>query len=180
MKTEKQLKIRRLVVTDLPRIQKLICMTIDKCYKGRLFDYVVAYLKRFHSRENILAVAEKGYTVVVERDGKIVATGSLIEGVILRVYVDPNCQKQGIGKLIMKVLEKRALQEGYDEVILRATEISWQYYQLMGYTIVEKNYVAVEKDARLEYYKMEKRLGERAVPALNKGYELKEDRWIII
>jgi len=180
MKTEKQLKIRKLVVTDLPKIQKLICRTIDKCYKGRLFDYVVTYLKRFHSQENILAVAEKGYTAIVEMDGEIVATGSLIEGVILRVYVNPDCQKQGIGKLIMKELERRALQEGYDEVILRATDISWQYYHLMGYTIVEKNYVAVEKSARLEYYKMIKRLGERAVPALNKGYELKEDKWIII
>ncbi len=180
MKTEKQLKIRRLVVTDLPGIQKLICRTIDKCYKGRLFDYVVAYMKRFHRQENILAVAEKGYTVVVERDGKIVGTGSLIDGVILRVYVEPHCQKQGIGKLIMKELEKRALQEGYDEVVLRATDVSWQYYQLLGYTIVEKNYVAVEKDARLDYYKMLKGLGERAVPALNKGYELKEDKWIII
>ncbi len=80
----------------------------------------------------------------------------------------------------MRELERRALQEGYDEVILRATDISWQYYQLLGYTIVEKNYVGVEKDSRLDYYKMLKGLGERAVPALNKGYELKEDKWIII
>lgn len=180
MKAEEQLKIRRLVVTDLRRIQKLIYRTIDKCYKGRLFDYIIAYLKRFHSEENILGVAEKGYTVIVERDGDIVGTGSLIEGVVLRVYVEPNCQKQGIGKLIMKELERRALQEGYDEVILRATDVSWQYYLLLGYTIVEKNYVTVEKDARLEYYKMEKRLGERSLTALNKSYNLKEDRWIII
>lgn len=171
-----KIKIRELKSSDLKKVEELISKTIDICYRPVMSEEVIRYLRGFHKTENILRIAEQGCTVVAEKNTKIVGTGSVVDGVVLRVYIDPDFQKQGIGRMIMRELENKAIREGVEEVVLRSTEVSWSFYVLLGYSILEKNYVEVENGSHLEYYVMEKRLGERGVLSLNRRF-LKEMIW---
>lgn len=171
-----EIRIRDFSLSDLKRVEELINKTVDVCYRPVMREEVIRYLKGFHNTENILKIAEQGCTIVAEKNSKMVGTGSVVDGVVLRVYIDPDFQKQGIGKRIMRELERRSIREGVEEVMLRSTAVSWKFYILLGYSIVEKNYVEVENSCHLEYYVMEKRLGERGVLSLNKRF-FKELIW---
>lgn len=160
METQNQIIIRSFAPSDLKAVKGLIKRTMDKNYKGLFSREVMEYFGQFHGDVNCLQVAIQGYTVVAEQNGCVIGTGSLIDDYILRVYVEPALQKQGIGKLIMAALEKIALARGEKKVKLRATEISENYYQKLGYVIIEKNLESVENGKELVYYLMEKQIGQ--------------------
>jgi GNAT superfamily N-acetyltransferase len=159
METQKEIIIRSFAPSDLKAVKSLIERTMDKNYKGLFSREVMEYFGQFHGDVNCLQVAIQGHTIVAEQNGVVVGTGSLIEDYVLRVYVEPTLQKQGIGKLIMAALEKAAFEKGKKKVKLRATELSKKYYQRMGYVIVEKNLEGVENSKELVYYLMEKQIG---------------------
>ena len=159
METQKEITIRSFAPSDLKAVKGLIERTMDKNYRGLFNREVMEYFGQFHGDVNCLQVAIQGHTIVAEQNGHIIGTGSIIDDYILRVYVEPTLQKQGIGKLIMAALEKSAFEKGKRKVKLRATELSKKYYQKMGYIIVEKNLEGVENGKDLVYYLMEKQIG---------------------
>ncbi len=159
METQKKIIIRSFAPSDLKAVKSLIERTMDKNYKGLFSREVMEYFGQFHGDVNCLQVAIQGHTIVAEQDRQVVGTGSVVDDYILRVYVEPDLQKQGIGKLIMAALEKLAHERGEKKVKLRATQISKDYYRKMGYVIVEKNLEGVENSKELVYYLMEKQIG---------------------
>ena len=159
METQNEIKIRSFAPSDLKAVKELIEKTVDTNYKDFFCREIMEYFGQFHGDVNVLQVAIKGYAVVAEKGDKILGTGSLIDDYILRVYVDPACQKQGVGKMIMAVLEKLASARGKKKVRLRATDISKSYYQKLGYVTIEKNLEGVENGKELVYYLMEKQIG---------------------
>jgi len=159
MDTQNEITIRSFAPSDLKAVKSLIERTMDKNYKGLFSREVMEYFGQFHGDVNCLQVAIQGHTIVAEQNSQVVGTGSIVDGYILRVYVEPTLQKQGIGKLIMATLEKLAKDRGQKLVKLRATQISKEYYRKMGYVIVEKNLEGVENGKDLVYYLMEKQIG---------------------
>jgi GNAT superfamily N-acetyltransferase len=158
METQKEITIRSFAPSDLRAVKGLIERTMDKNYKGLFSREVMEYFGQFHGDVNCLQVAIQGHTLVAEQDGQVVGTGSVVDDYILRVYIEPTLQKQGIGKLIMAALEKLARERGEKKVKLRATQISKDYYRKMGYVILEKNLEGVENGKELVYYLMEKQI----------------------
>jgi N-acetylglutamate synthase-like GNAT family acetyltransferase len=118
----------------------------------------IQYFKEYHCDENILKGAVKGYTIVLEKNNRIIGTGTIIDNHIMRVFVNPSFQKRGIGKLIMLNLEKKAASKGVKAVKLDATLSSKKFYDSLGYTTCEKTFVKVENGKKLNYYKMKKGL----------------------
>jgi len=158
MLSKEQILIREFKLADLESVKELINRTIDACYNGYYCNEVMDYFDMYNWDGNILKVARDGYIVVVEKQGKIVGTGSIIGEVVSRVFVDPACQKQGLGKMIMNKLERQAAANGVKIVRLRALANAKKFYESLGYVTVDKGLVAVDNSRHLEYYQMEKKL----------------------
>lgn len=150
--------IRKFKSSDLDTVRDLVHNTIDVCYPDIYCAEAIKYFKAHHSSENILKAAKEGWAIVLERKEKIVGTGTIVGDHIMRVFVEPEFQGQGLGRLIMQKLETKALSAGIGVVRLDSTLSAKKFYDLLGYETVEKTFVDVENGKRLDYYKMKKRL----------------------
>ncbi len=150
------MKIREFKKTDLVEVKGLIDKTIDICYSNIYCAEAVQFFKDWHHNDKILKDAKEGYTIVSEQDGRIVGTGSVVGNEIVRVFVEPSYQKCGYGKLIMQKLEEKALSKGDNAVKLDASLPSKKFYDLLRYVTLEKTFLQVENDERLDYFKMQK------------------------
>jgi GNAT superfamily N-acetyltransferase len=158
MTPKKQIVVRQFRLADLDSVKELINRTIDVCYNGFYLKEVMNYFDMYNWEGNILKAARDGYIVVVEKQGKIIGTGSVIGDTILRVFVDPGHHKQGLGKMIMNELEKQAEANGIEILRLRALANARKFYESLGYSTVDRGLVEVDNGTHLEYYQMEKKL----------------------
>ncbi len=155
---QNSIKIRRFRKTDLADVRNLIYKTIDICYSDIYCAEAVQFFKDWHHNEKILQNAWEGFTIVLEQNGQIVGTGTIVGDEIMRVFVDPVFQKHGFGKLVMNKLEEKAISLGIKDVKLDASIPSKKFYDLLDYVTVEGTFLGVENNKRLDYYKMEKAL----------------------
>jgi GNAT superfamily N-acetyltransferase len=72
----------------------------------------VKFFKVFHSEEKIMERYHKGKILVVELNGNVIATGTLVGSEIFGVFVHPKFQRHGYGGLLMRKLENRAKEKG--------------------------------------------------------------------
>jgi N-acetylglutamate synthase-like GNAT family acetyltransferase len=118
----------------------------------------VQFFKDFHSATKIADRSKMGTTLVVEEDGELVTTGSLVDGEILAVFVHPRLQHGGRGKAIMKALENEARASGLMEIALSISLPSKRFYESLGYRVVEERSRDVGDGQRLDFWKAVKQL----------------------
>jgi len=90
--------------------------------------------------------------LVIERDGSIVATGALVGNEILGVFVNPEDQGQGYGKMLMRELESRAEAKGFSEVMLSISLPSRNFYEHQGYEALAESSLDVGGGQHLDYW----------------------------
>ncbi|MHC4365239.1 MAG: GNAT family N-acetyltransferase [Planctomycetota bacterium] len=150
--------IRKFESSDLDDVKSLIYRTIDVRYRPVYNEESVNFFKEWHGDEKISKGAEEGYAVVLEKDGQIVGTGTLLNNEIVRVFVEPKFQGRGFGRLIMRTLEEKGFSGGTSTVKLDASLPAKKFYDSLGYVTLEETFLEVENGKRLDYYKMEKSL----------------------
>jgi ribosomal protein S18 acetylase RimI-like enzyme len=151
-------KTRKFKLSDLDTVRDLIHNTIDISYSRAYNTEAIKYFKNYHNDKNILKAVKEGYIVVLEKDNRIIGTGTLIDDYITRVFVNPEFQKQGLGKLLMQKLEAKAFSAGISVIKLDSSLPAKKFYDSLGYKTVRKTFVKVENGKKLDYYKMEKSL----------------------
>lgn len=154
------IRIRRFSRSDLAAVKELIDNTIDICYPADYPKEAIQYFKQYHCEENISKGAAKGWTIVLEKNNRVIGTGTIIDNHIMRVFVNPKFQKRGLGKLIMNKLEDKAISSGVNKVKLDASLPSKTFYDTLGYKTREKTYVKLDNGKKLHYCKMNKGLTE--------------------
>ncbi len=147
--------------SDLIAVKILVQITIDACYSKVYPKEAVQFFKDWHCDEKILKNAKEGYTILLHQDNRIVGTGTILDDEVMRVFVDPAFQKRGFGRLIMRKLEERAVTNSVDVVKLDASLPAKTFYDALGYVTLEKTFLDVGNNRRLDFYKMEKVLGGR-------------------
>ena len=156
-------KIRKFNKTDLYALHRMICETIEASYSGLYPPRAVAFFKEHHSEKKIAERSAVGEILVLisERDGSILATGSLIDSQIIGVFVRPDHQRQGYGKEIMTQLERIAMEKGLPELSLSISLPSRQFYEHLGYKILDECVLDVGKGECLKYWSGNKELHPR-------------------
>ena len=166
-----RLSVRELQSTDLSRVRRLIVQAIDAAYSDVYPARAVLFFKEFHSRQRILERHREGEVVVLEEDGEIVATGTLLGREILGVFVSPAFQGRGYGRRVMQELEGRARANGCPSCELSVSLTSRRFYEHLGYQMTGRRSLDVGRGDRLDYWTACKALaGEES------GDELREDR----
>ena len=153
------MNIRRFKTDDAEAVSALVIKTITisntKDYPADLMEELV----KSQQPENILERAGWTHFYVVENNETIIGCGSIgpfwgkeDESGLFTIFVLPEYQGKGVGRLIMETLEK-------DEYFLRAKRIEiplsitgCQFYRKFGYDY--KNGIAELDDERL--YRLEK------------------------
>ena len=158
MSKQDNILIRKFKSFDLDIVRSLIQSTIDVCYSDVYSKEAVRFFKDWHCDDSILKDVNEGNTIVLERDSRIIGTGTIVGEEIKRLFVEPSFQKNGFGKIIMQKLEEKALLAGVGVVKLDASLPFKKFYDSLGYVTLEKTFLEVENGKRLDYYKMQKAL----------------------
>jgi len=153
----RSIKLREFRRDDLETMKRLIYKTIEVYYSDVYPEEAIEYFKDYHSEEHILSDARDGYTIILECDGKIIGTGTLLGTNIRRVFIDPSYQHKGFGKSVMYKLEKRALAKGINILDLSASLVSKRFYDSLGYVTQKEDYIPVRNNQKLNYYAMVKK-----------------------
>ena len=158
MSIHEQTKIRPFRRSDLVSLQRLIWETIDVSYSSVYPPRALEFFKEFHAKQKILERSEVGTVLVTEENGKLIATGSLVNGEIFAVFVHPAFQGVGHGKALMRVLEDEARASGISESVLSVSLPSKRFYKGLGYEIIRECSKDLGSGQRLDFWKAKKRL----------------------
>jgi N-acetylglutamate synthase-like GNAT family acetyltransferase len=150
--------IRRFREPNLCQLLRMINETIEISYAEVYPPRAVQFLKDYHSEKKIADRSKTGTTLVVEEDGELVATGSLVDGQILAVFVHPSLQRGGRGRAVMKALENEARASGVTGIGLSISLPSKRFYERLGYKLVEEKSIDVGEGQRLDFWKAVKQL----------------------
>lgn len=159
MSKRPSISVRRFKPSDRDTVKSLIERTIDACYSDVYCKEAVQFFKDWHCDDRILNDVKEGYTIVVQKNNEVVATGTIVGDEIRRVFVEPAFHGQGFGKIIMRKLEEKAVSLGIMVVKLDASIPSKRFYKSLGYATLEETFLEVENHKRLDFYKMQKVLG---------------------
>lgn len=98
------------------------------------------------------------YTLVYEREGKILGLGVLDRNEIKRMYVDPSAQRQGIGSAIITALEKEAHTRKLKFLTIEAQPNAVPFYRKLGYHVTKEDDIK-NGQATFHVFHMKKQLG---------------------
>ena len=153
---------RAFVEADLDAVKALVDRTIDVSYAGVYPPAVIAFFKEYHSRDCILDDAQAGHTLVVEEDGTLIATGTLLGTNVRRMFVDPAAQGRGLGNMLLSSLEEHARTLGLTTLDLSASLPAHRFYLNRGYNTDSEEAPPLPGGELLHYYAMSKALAADA------------------
>lgn len=147
---------------DATAVHALILGMIDAAYAGVYPPRAIDWFKQHHSPDHICRRAREGRTVVIERDGRLLATGSLNGDNIGAVFVAPGRQRGGLGRAVMEHLENAARAAGNKQATLSISLPSRGFYERLGYEVSEQLHLDVGAGQTLDFWLGRKNLPSRA------------------
>ena len=134
------MKIELMKEQDITETQKLIERTLrvsfPKFYPEASIDYVVSYLNEEKLKQRMIT----SHFYVAKIDSQIVGCGGIApyfgkegESILLSIFVDPNFQKQGIGKKIVETLENDEYGKRAKRIEVPASMVGIPFYKKLGY-----------------------------------------------
>jgi ribosomal protein S18 acetylase RimI-like enzyme len=151
-------QIREFRESEVAAVGGLIHHTIDACYARVYSPGAVQFFKDFHSEAAVLERSRQGTTLVVERDGTVIATGTVVGCNILGVFVHPTFQHRGHGKALMRQLESKAKDRGCSEILLSVSLPSRRFYEGLGYQVLEESRIDLGGGEHLDFWSARKAL----------------------
>lgn len=150
--------LRSFAEADLTAVKALIDRTIDASYTGVYSPEAIAFFKEYHSPQCILSDARAGHTLVIEDEGKLVATGTLLRTNVRRMFVDPAAQGHGLGHKLLLTLEEHARVLGLTTLDLSSSLPAHRFYLHHGYATDSEECDPLPGGGTLRYYAMSKML----------------------
>ena len=123
-------------------------------YPSSIIDY---QLNIHYTMDWIKDKMQSRYFIVAMLDNQVVGTGSLEGDEIKAVFVDPDCQRRGIGRAIMEELERYGKSKGLQEIELNSTITAFEFYKKLQYRLVKELVGEYQGDTVIAYL-MKKRL----------------------
>jgi len=149
-------QIKPLQEKDTEKLYRLIKKVIAECYQTVYNKEILNYFLSFNQPHHILSDARAGKTLLVYYNNEIIASGTILNTNIRRVFVLPEFQKNGIGALMMAELEKVAKQQNLDFVELYAMKPAIGFYKKLGYESLKTCYCMSQDNTPVAFERMAK------------------------
>lgn len=130
--------IREIQAKDRPRCLELIHSCILQVNSRNYTSQFIKSLTESYSK-NFMRRPERS-TFVLEKDGILVGTGSIIlsEGRINDMFIDVGNHRRGYGKSLMDHLENIAQENNLESLFLYSSISGVKFYEKVGYTQVSR------------------------------------------
>ncbi|TXT62733.1 MAG: GNAT family acetyltransferase [Promethearchaeota archaeon] len=135
-------------------VSNLIRKTLSESNRKYYPKSVIKFLSDEYSSEHIKNLSKKIDFFIALDGKKIVGVVGLEKNYISSVFVLPKFQKKGVGKDLMKHVEKKAQTCGHKKVNLNSSINALDFYKKIGYELGNK----VEEENYGITYEMSKRL----------------------
>jgi N-acetylglutamate synthase-like GNAT family acetyltransferase len=116
-------------------------------------DYSDAIIERVEHSFSPTAVREligKRTVFAATIDGRVVGTASLDGSVVRSVFVAPDVQARGIGKLLMARIESAARERNILKLAVPSSVTAETFYARLGFTAVRDSYYGDERTIIME------------------------------
>ena len=142
--------IKQAETNDFEVVKHITQTTIRAVYPKYYPEGAVDFFCRHHSDERILSDIEAGKVYILEIDNSYVGTVTIDEIHINRLFVLPECQHKGYGRMLMDFAEKKIFAQ-YDHVELDASFPAKKIYIKRGYRETEYNIIETASGDKLCY-----------------------------
>src|SRR5262245_31075489 len=116
-------------------------------------DYPSSVIERVEQSFGPDAVRElirKRTVFVAVTDRRIVGTASLDAGSVRTVFVAPDMQGRGVGKLLMRAVEEAAREAGLQALVVPSSVTAEPFYAKLGFKAVRDSYHGGERTIIME------------------------------
>ena len=142
--------IRQVKTTDFDAVKHITQTTIRAVYPKYYPEGAVDFFSQHHSDGRILADLEAGKVYILETDGRLAGTVTIDTNHINRLFVLPDCQRKGFGRMLMDFAEEKILAQ-YGKIELDASFPAKQIYLKRGYKETEYNIIETGNGDKLCY-----------------------------
>ena len=108
-------------------------------------EEVIKNLVDLYSKENLVAVSKERETYVVRAGDELIGTIGLIKDYlfpdcqrIISLFIKPEYQNRGIGGRLLRLGEKRSLEQDFRKSSLASSVTAYSFYVKFGYKDIEK------------------------------------------
>jgi len=146
--------IRKFQEADAQEVSDLIRVTLGKVNKK---DYSEEQIKQWRDKytpDKLKRLCKKWSFFVATADNEIVGVGACYRDHAYSVFVEPEYENKGIGKELMRIIEKEIIKNGFSKACADANITALKFYQKIGYEI-DHNYY---NEFNMKIYKMSKNL----------------------
>lgn len=152
------MQIVRATPEDGALVRQIVERSVRGSYEECYGEEVIGMFLEHHSAESIREELSRDIVLLLSDHGKTVGTGCLQGGEIKQIYILPQEQGKGYGSILLRALEREAVQRGLEKVVLDASIPGRPLYQKRGYREISHEQIIGERGSVLDYWRMEKQL----------------------
>ena len=144
--------------SDIDTVRIITHSTIKEVYPRYYPKGAVSFFLSHHSTENISDDISRSIVYLCfDSDNTAVGTATIKNNEICRLFVLPQFQGRGYGRLLLDFCEKE-IAKGYDEVVIDASLSAKGIYLKRGYRESEYHIITTENGDHLCYDVMKKQI----------------------
>ncbi|MBW7971962.1 GNAT family N-acetyltransferase [Bradyrhizobium sp. BR 10289] len=113
-------------------------------------DEIIARVARSFSPDAVRQLIEKRTVFVAVLGSRVVGTASLDGNVVRTVFVAPDVQGRGIGKLLMAEVERAAREQSIAALTVPSSVTAETFYARLGFNAVRDSYHGDERTIIME------------------------------
>lgn len=100
--------------------------------------HAIRFLYESYTPKNLIENAKEANMFILADKHKIYGTVSLMGNRISKLFVNPRYHRKGIGKKLMKYVEKFAQRKGIKKLRVRSSITAYGFYKKLDYVKVKK------------------------------------------
>lgn len=133
---ESPITLRKFRVKDADEVSAMIRKNLLEVNSKDYSEEAIKYLYELYNPKYILSSSNKRKMYVAIRDGAVIGTASLDFDEIYSIFVCVKLHGQGIGKMLVKLMEEIASNNGFTSIKLVSSTTAQKFYEKLGYSVV--------------------------------------------
>jgi predicted N-acetyltransferase YhbS len=143
-------EIRVALEADAADISRVILAALRETNAKDYSSDVIEQVERSFGPEAVLELIRRRKVFVAVTGSRIVGTASLEEQSVRTVFVSPDVQGQGVGRLLMAAVERAALEAGVETLVVPSSLTAEPFYSKLGFRAVRDSYHGEERTIIME------------------------------
>ena len=143
-------EVRAAHADDANDISRIILWALRQTNAKDYSQGVIERVEQSFSPTAVLELLERRKIFVITLKERIVGTAGLDGGVIRTVFVAPDVQGQGVGRLLMAKIEQTARNAGVRVLAVPSSITAEHFYTKLGFKAVRESYHGEERTIIME------------------------------